>query len=316
MTELEEGVEPGPSSIGERLRLAREAEGLKIEDVADRTRIPIRHLLHIERGEWDALPAPTYCVGFARSYATTVGLDAAAIGRELREQLGDTRSRQMPIDFFEPADPTRVPPRWLAWVAAMLAIVLVTGYLVWRSTLDAEREPEVVPPPQASAPAAPRPAPSMLTPQNAIGLPVTLVATEEVWLRIDEAATGAPLFTGIVGAGQRLAVPASQRPVLRTGRPQVLRAMIGVRDIGPLEPAERFVADVSLLPQDLVARQQAQAAPAPSATPPVAAAARPTPRPQRSSAPPRPPGLPPGAVVQPLPQSPSAEPPPPPPEPQ
>ena len=81
-------TELGTVSVGERLRLAREAKGLSLDDVARQTRIPIRHLEHIEREEWDALPATTYSVGFARSYANAVGLDGAAIGAEVREQLG------------------------------------------------------------------------------------------------------------------------------------------------------------------------------------------------------------------------------------
>ena len=74
--------------VGERLRAAREEKGMSLDDVARQTRIPIRHLEHIERGEWDALPATTYSVGFARSYANCVGLDGPAIGAELREHLG------------------------------------------------------------------------------------------------------------------------------------------------------------------------------------------------------------------------------------
>ncbi|HMC91010.1 MAG TPA: helix-turn-helix domain-containing protein, partial [Allosphingosinicella sp.] len=36
--------------VGERLRVAREEKGLSLDDVARQTRIPIRHLEHIERG--------------------------------------------------------------------------------------------------------------------------------------------------------------------------------------------------------------------------------------------------------------------------
>jgi len=62
--------------IGSRLKAAREAQGMSLDDIAAKTRVPIRHLQHIEKGEWDALPAPTYSVGFARAYATAVGLNA------------------------------------------------------------------------------------------------------------------------------------------------------------------------------------------------------------------------------------------------
>src|SRR5918997_4398120 len=78
-------------SVGERLRIAREAKKLSLDDVARQTRIPVRHLEHIEREEWDALPAITYSVGFARSYANTIDLDGASIGAEVRELLGGAR---------------------------------------------------------------------------------------------------------------------------------------------------------------------------------------------------------------------------------
>src|SRR3546814_12542045 len=71
---------------GEQLRKAREACDMSLEDVANRTRIPIRHLQHIENGECDALPAPTYSIGFARSYANVVGLNGSEIGVELRSE--------------------------------------------------------------------------------------------------------------------------------------------------------------------------------------------------------------------------------------
>ena len=122
-------------SVGERLRLAREAKGLSLDDVARQTRIPVRHLEHIEREEWDALPAITYSVGFARSYANVVELDGAKVGAEVRQQLGGARpGSPAAAPFYEPADPARVPPRSIAIAAAVIAVLLVIGYLVWRSS--------------------------------------------------------------------------------------------------------------------------------------------------------------------------------------
>ena len=66
---------------------------MSLDDVASRTRIPIRHLQNIESEEWDALPAVTYAIGFARNYANAVGLDGAAIAGELRERIGGPRRR-------------------------------------------------------------------------------------------------------------------------------------------------------------------------------------------------------------------------------
>ncbi|HEX8640439.1 MAG TPA: RodZ domain-containing protein [Allosphingosinicella sp.] len=250
-------------SIGARLQQAREEKGLSLEDVASQTRIPIRHLQHIEREEWDALPAITYCVGFVRSYGNIVGLNGAELGRELRERLGGTRTRAAAPEYYEPADPARAPPKSLAIIAAVLALALIVGYAIWRSSLD---DPEEAPPAAEGtniALAAPRPAaPVQQQPQGLAGQPVTLTATEEVWLRITEGSGGAALFQGTLASGQQFQLPATaQRPVIRTGRPQVLRVSVGARDLGPLEPVERTVADVSLRPEDIGARLQGGATP-------------------------------------------------------
>ncbi|MFC7498885.1 helix-turn-helix domain-containing protein [Enterovirga sp. GCM10030262] len=265
--------------IGERLRKAREDQGLTLEDIANRTRIPIRHLQHIEKGEWDALPATTYSIGFARSYANVVGLNGSEIGVELREQLGHTRPPAAAAAYYEPADPARVPPRSLALIAGVIALLLVIGYVVWRSgavddsALDenaasgietplAEPEPAVAPP----GPAQPLGGP---TAADAAG-PVILTATDTVWLRVYEA-DGERLFENTLQAGQRFVVPSNaERPQILTGRPNALRVTVGNAEIPPLGGAEETISGVSLTPVDLLARVRGAAPAAPAPTPPPA----------------------------------------------
>jgi len=260
-----------PDSIGGRLRRAREERGLSLDDIANQTRIPIRHLNHIEQEEWDSLPGITYCVGFVRAYANMVGLDGAELSRELRDRLGDVRSRAPAPQYYEPADPSRVPPRPLALIAAIVAVALIAAYVIWRSSIGDGEEPVAEAPQQQQAAAPAQAAPAQPPqPQAVAGQPVTLTATEEVWLRISDG--GASLFTGIMQPGQSFQIPpTAQRPVIRTGRPQVVRVAIGARDIGPLEPAERTIDNVSLRAEDLAARPQGapQTPPAPAAAPPA-----------------------------------------------
>jgi transcriptional regulator with XRE-family HTH domain len=261
-------------SVGQRLRAAREAKGLSLDDVARQTRIPVRHLEHIEREEWDALPAITYSVGFARSYANTVDLDGGQIGAEVREQLGGARhGGAAAAPFYEPADPARVPPRWIAIAAAVIAVLLVIGYLVWRNSAVDDGSPADVAitaggTAPAPAPAAQRPAAPTLPAPAATNGPVVLTAAEDVWLRIDQAGAGAPLYMGILKAGQSYQVPAgAQAPRLRTARANVLQVSVGGTRIPPLGPAETTISNVSLVPADLVAH--AQGAGAPPASPPT-----------------------------------------------
>jgi cytoskeleton protein RodZ len=237
------------ASVGERLRLAREAKDMSLDDVASLTRIPIRHLQHIESEEWDALPAVTYAIGFTRNYANVLGLDGAELAAELRERIGGPRNRAPAAQFYEQADPARVPPRSLAIVAAILAILLAAAYFLWPAPArDGPAEVPILETKTAAPPAA-------VTPPAAAGQAVILTATGEVWFRISEGAGGPILFSGSLAPGQTYAIPpGARRPVIRTGRPQLLRARVGAADIGPLEPAERTIDNVSLLPQDLAAR--------------------------------------------------------------
>src|SRR3954447_17235737 len=112
----EELVEADVPSVGERLRAAREEKGLSLEDIAAQTRIPRRHLESIENADWEKLPAPTYTIGFARSYATSVGLDRVDIADQLRAEMGGSRPPTMlSPEVFEPADPARTMPKSLVF---------------------------------------------------------------------------------------------------------------------------------------------------------------------------------------------------------
>jgi cytoskeleton protein RodZ len=66
---------------GNKLRDAREARSLSLDDVAHVTRIPRASLSALEEGRFDRLPAPVFVRGFIRSYARAVGLDPATVVR-------------------------------------------------------------------------------------------------------------------------------------------------------------------------------------------------------------------------------------------
>jgi cytoskeletal protein RodZ len=256
------------TTVGERLRAARESQGLSLEEVASRTRIPTRHLESLEISEWGRLPAPTYSIGFAKAYASVVGLDRTQVGEDLRTEMGGTRLAASETQVFEPADPARVMPKWLVLAAVLGVLALVAALLIWRQqSLTAADEPVPVaaadPAPQSSAPAAaatPAPAPA------ATG-PVVLTASEPVWLQVYQRG-GPTLFQGELTAGQTYEVPATATaPLLRTGKPEALRVTVGTTPAPPVGPAAVTVRDVSLLGPDLMRGQAATPAVQPAAPP-------------------------------------------------
>jgi cytoskeletal protein RodZ len=256
-------------TVGERLRAARLAEGLSLEDVASRTRIPTRHLESLEASDWSKLPAATYSVGFAKSYASAVGLDRTEIGEHLRAEMAGQPGRTVTSpEVFEPADPARVMPKWLVIVAVLGVLAVVAALLFLRqSELDGGDPPAAAAeaPVAAVQPGAAPAATPAATPAAASG-PVVITANEPTWIQVSERG-GASLFQGELAAGQSYEVPSTAAaPVLKTGRPESIRIAVGTADAPAVGPAATTVRDVSLLAADLM---RGGAATPPAGTPPA-----------------------------------------------
>ena len=270
----DEQLDPELPSAGERLRLAREEKGLSLEDVAAQTRIPQRHLASIETGDWDNLPAPTYTIGFAKSYASAVGLDRMDIGNQLREEMGGQRFASNPADVFEPADPRRTMPKGLV-IGTILAVVVLVFLFSWLNKRSLE-QPEQQQQAQstAPAPAAPKKVATAPPPVQAASPqgPVVLTAIAPVWLQVSQKG-GSTLFSGTLQPGQSYTVPASATaPLLKTGKPEGLKVSVGNQIAPPVGPPATTVSKVSLLPADLmktsaVAAPSAPPQPAPTVSP-------------------------------------------------
>lgn len=252
-------------TVGERLRTARLAAGLELSDIAGRTRVPLRHLEAIERGDYGALPASTYATGFTRAYARTLELDEVALVRDLREELQHI-AEAPEYQPYEAADPARVPPRWLAWggVAAALVVLALFGW--WYSTRNAlptAPAPEVAAVPAPAGPAQTAPA-AVAAPSTG---PVVLTATQPVWLRIYDA-TDKRLFEKEMAQGERFEVPANaNQPMILTGRPDALQVTVNGQAVPPLGDGKRSISGVVLTAEALAAR--AAPPPAPAAAPPA-----------------------------------------------
>jgi len=260
--------------VGDKLRAAREAQGLTVEEIANSTRIPKRHLIMIENGGYDGLPAPTYSAGFIKSWARRLGLDGQALSDQFRVEMGGVSVETTQSLPYEPADPRRTPPAGLALLALLVAVVVGLGYLYWRGT--AEQPSEVAaaatdtPPPVPKA--APAPAQPMTTAPAATPAaapqptgPVVIGATQDVWIKVSD--SGKTLFMNVLHPGDHFQVPADAvAPLMTTGRPGHTTVTVGETPIPPVGDPDRAAKDVSLKPADLLARV---AAPPPAAQPPA-----------------------------------------------
>ena len=116
-----------PGDVAAELYVARLQRGVELSDVSTKLRIHYKYLLAIEEGRYGDLPGPAYVIGFLRSYAAYLGLDAADLVRRFKAETTEFDARQ-DLNALEPYDEGGVPTGALI----ALALVLIVGaYAGW-----------------------------------------------------------------------------------------------------------------------------------------------------------------------------------------
>lgn len=268
-TSGDEGREAPTGGVGAQLRAAREAMRVDLSHIAAQTRIPLRHLEAIERGDFTALPSRTYALGFSRTYASAVGLDPAAITDAVRVELSDTSMRRtVPSPGMEPGDPARLPSAGLAWFGAIAALVLAVGvYAFYNAYFGAGTEPGSLLTPAPAATKAPIAAASPTPSATVPGGEVVLTAMEEgIWLRLYEEG-GERLFERTLAKGETVTVPTSASdPRINTGRPDALSITVGNKPVPRLADRPVTLSAVPVSAAAILARAEPVAA-SPANTP-------------------------------------------------
>ena len=254
-TDSAESVQDTPArSAGAQLRAAREELRLDLAHIAAETRIPLRHLEAVEAGNFEALPSRAYAIGFARTFATAVGLDSAKITDVVRSELADgSMRRNAPVSGMEPGDPARLPSAGLAWAGALAALVFAVGAIAfYNSYFGAGREPGplVAPAPAASSTPAAQPGAA----STADGEVVLTALEDGVWLRLYEEG-GERLIERTLKLGETVLVPGEAAdPRINTGRPDALSITVGGKAVAKLSNRPTTLSGAPVSAAALLAR--------------------------------------------------------------
>ena len=254
-TDSAESVQDTPArSAGAQLRAAREELRLDLAHIAAETRIPLRHLEAVEAGNFEALPSRAYAIGFARTFATAVGLDSAKITDVVRSELADgSMRRNAPVSGMEPGDPARLPSAGLAWAGALAALVFAVGAIAfYNSYFGAGREPGplVAPAPAASSTPAAQPGAA----STADGEVVLTALEDGVWLRLYEEG-GERLIERTLKLGETVLVPGEAAdPRINTGRPDALAITVGGKAVAKLSDRPTTLSGAPVSAAALLAR--------------------------------------------------------------
>jgi cytoskeletal protein RodZ len=265
MTDSEDEIllDAAPAGVGPMLRAAREAKGLTLEQVASETRIARRHLEHIESGELEALPGRTYAIGFARTYARTVGLDQEEVASLAREEMDtaaiNARYEQQARGTFEPGDPSRAPGGRLLYFSLFAILILLVGIFFAARALfaPAAEMPSLVEEQareEAQAAVEQEAAQEQMAAVADPTGPVVFTAEGEAWVRFYDG-EGTVLQEGTMAEGESFTVPADAvNPQIITGRPDRLAITVGGQPVRKLASGVETIQDVPISAAALLAR--------------------------------------------------------------
>ena len=239
--------------VGEELREARIALGVSIEDAATQLRINKRYLQALEEGRIKDLPGAAYAVGFVRSYATALGLDADDAVRRFRDMSGTAVTKSGDLVFPEPVPRRGIPTGVLAALGLALAM---GGYIAWYQWSGrGERVVDAVPPlpprleravetpdtqetPAAPVVVAPAPAPApVAAPPPPVIDPdkprVVIRAKGESWVQIRDNPGNRVLADRVLRAGEIIEIPNRPGIVLTTGKAESLDILVDGQGVDP-----------------------------------------------------------------------------------
>ena len=260
--------------IGPQLRAAREKKGLTLDQIAAETRISRSHLEHIEAGSCDRLAGRTYAVGFARTYAKTVGLNEDDVVAMVRSEMNVEREREnraaMAGSSFEPGDPARAPGGKLVWFSLFAIVLLLVGIFFAARVLfsPAAELPSLTEQQAAEERAAQQArADAAAEAEEPVdeGGEVVFTAEGEAWVRFyDE--NGRVLTEQTLQEGDSYTIPADAvGPQIITGRPDLLAITVGGRSVPKLSEELETLTDVPVSAAALAARGAPPAGEAPEA---------------------------------------------------
>lgn len=269
LRDVSQAPEAQAPAVGDLLRSRRVALGLDERAVASHLCLRRDLVTAIEAGQHERLPARVYALGYVRSYALLLGLDASSVVNRFKAEFDASAGDKAEAPAFPDIEPKAGLVRYRLLGAAALSGGLV--YLLIQilsaappslpvasvaeeglvTVVDAAPVPAL---PQSAArreatlPAAadPAPLPLMVAPPSPVsakpvdavtGSRITLRATEASYLEVRDTAAGPVqprLIARELSAGEAYAIPDRRGLVLLAGNAGGLQVEVDGRPVGLL----------------------------------------------------------------------------------
>ena len=239
--------------IGDTLRRARVRQGLKLEQVAAKTKIGSRFLHAMEQNRFESLPGGLFTRSFLRQYTHLLGLNEAEIIAALKEQFDEPA---LPLPLPLKRGSSRIPQLpafgWLVVTIIVCGGVSILWENVWRSLPVAKATSTPKPVRDTGPKLSPKQvAPVATTAVNsadlgrsaAVDAPglsqqpegtvhALFTATEAVWMSVRSGDT--PVFTGMLEDKQSKEFQTPGKMTVLVGNAGGLKVLVNGTPVAPI----------------------------------------------------------------------------------
>ncbi len=192
-------------SIGERLKSAREAKGVNLEEVANATKVQRKTLQAIEEDRVEETLDPAYVKIFLKKYALFLGLDASSLVEEYVSVRGPLPQASLTLET-QVTKKTQVSPfkRLLVPVSVGVMALIGLSFLGTLSldlyrTLTQNQKHTKAPRPASAAKKLPEAAKSIVSPSQMLKL--TIRVKTDVWIQVKS--DGTVIFQNVLSKGSQ-----------------------------------------------------------------------------------------------------------------
>ncbi|GAC1330241.1 MAG: DUF4115 domain-containing protein [Candidatus Dormibacteria bacterium] len=228
--------------LGSKLKQAREARQLSLQDIEWATKIRAEFLQALEDEHFDLMPSTTHARGFLRSYARYLELDADSLVAEYNQTAGAAAGIVSTRPAVKPrAREVAVTPGMIVGAALLILIGIFGLYLKTQfDKYQASRAADVQPTPRLhlsdlpTPTAVPTPIPSPSPSPSPTGVLVLVRVDLDTWLLVDVDGKTVPDTGKTVPAGTTLTFNGQQSVKVVSGKAAHTYITVNGKDTGAM----------------------------------------------------------------------------------
>ncbi len=121
----------GSQTLGDKLKRAREEEGLSLKQVAQQTRIKEEFLHYLETGQYSKLVSPVYIKNYLKKYSEFLQLNWVIVEKMYQKEMIVFKKQEPKKLVTKFSQPALVIPKLIYGVLIGLLLIVLGMYLVY-----------------------------------------------------------------------------------------------------------------------------------------------------------------------------------------